>query len=60
MYSIILLFTYLRVRIIMIKCMKKCQRFVVYQLKVRLLFSEVMEACHIARVSFSDKTRTLT
>jgi len=34
--------------------MKKRQKFVLYQLKVRLFYSEVMEACHIAKVRFSD------
>jgi len=39
----------------MIKCMKKHQKFVFYQLKVRLFYSEVMEASHIAKVRVSDK-----
>jgi len=39
--------------------MKKRQKFVLYQLKVRLFYSVVMEASHIARVRVSDKTRTL-
>jgi len=39
--------------------MKKCQKFILYQLNVRLFYSEVMEACHIAKVRFSDIKRTL-
>jgi len=34
--------------------MKKCQKCVLYQLKVRLFYIEVMEASNIARVRVSD------
>jgi len=34
--------------------MKKRQKFVLYQLKVRLFYSEVMEASYIAKVRICD------
>ena len=46
---------YLRVK----EIMKKRQKFVLYQVKVRLFYSEIMEARYIARVRVSDIKRTL-
>jgi len=37
---------------------EKTLKFVLYQLKVRLFYSEVLEARHIDKVRVSDKKRT--
>lgn len=39
--------------------MKKCQKFALYQVKVRLFYIMVMEVRYIAKVRLSDKKRTL-
>jgi len=39
--------------------MKKRQKFVLHQPKVRLFYREVKEACNIAKVRLSDIKRTL-
>ena len=39
--------------------MKKRLKLVLYQLKVRLFYSEIMESSYIARVRFLNKIQTL-